>query len=105
MSFASERILAFNAMASGEMYGSSLNFGGTNYDCVADSVFVQKMMTQAAWQPERGCEFSMLRTDWVNSTMTSRSVFTYGGFTFEINEGFKLSATDPIVFFTANLKK
>jgi hypothetical protein len=105
MSFASERILAFNAMASASMYGSTLAYKGTNYDCVADSVFVQKMMTQSAWQPDRGCEFSVLKTDWIASGMTSHSFFTYEGYTFEINEGLKLSSADSVVFFTANLKK
>ena len=104
MSFASERILAFNAMASGDMFGSTLGFGGTNYDCVADSVAIEKMMAQAGWQPERGCEFSMLKTDWITSGMTNRSVFTYEGFTFEIYLA-TLDAVDPIVSFTANLKK
>jgi len=105
MSFASERILAFQAMADPAMYGSTLTHKGETFDCVANSVVIEKMMAQAGWQPERGCEFSMLRTDWITSGMTSRSVFTYEGFTFEINEGFKLDAVDPIVFFTANLKK
>jgi hypothetical protein len=61
-------------------------------------------MAQAGWQPERGCSFSMRKTDWIASGMTNRSVFTYELFEFEIYK-LKMDAVEPIVWFTANLKK
>jgi len=105
MSYATERLAAFNAMASAGMFGSTLNYGGTDYACVAESVNVEKMMAQAAWQPERGSNFSMRLTDWTASGMTNRSSFTYQGYTFEINGSVKIDPVEPVVWFTANLKK
>ena len=104
MSFASERILAFNAMAAASMYGSTLTHKGETFDCVTESVEVEKMMANAGWQPEQGSNFSMLKSDWLTSGMTNRSVFTFEAFEFEIYR-FKLSAADSVVFFSANLKK
>jgi len=104
MSYATERLAAFNAMASTSMYGSTLNYGGTDYACVAENVEIERMMAQAGWQPERGSNFSMRATDWTASGMTNRSVFTYELFEFEIYK-LKMDPAEPIVFFSANLKK
>lgn len=104
MSYATERLAAFNAMADAGMYGSTLDYGGTSYACVADGVDIERMMSQAGWQPERGCSFTMRKTDWLASGMTNRSVFTYELFEFEIYK-LKIDAVEPIVWFTANLKK
>ena len=104
MSYATERLSAFNAMADAGMYGSTLDYGGTSYACVADGVDIQKMMERAGWQPEQGCSFTMRKTDWLASGMTNRSVFTYELLPFEIYK-LKIDAVEPIVFFTANLKK
>ena len=104
MRYATERLAAFNAMAASGMYGSTLSYGGTDYDCVAENVDVDRMMAQAGWQPERGCQFSMRASDWTASGMTNRSSFVYELFTFEIYK-LKLDPKEPVVFFSANLKK
>lgn len=104
MSYATERLAAFNAMVASGMYPSSLEYGGTTYDCTADGVDIERMMERSGWQPERGCSFTMRKTDWLASGMTNRSVFTYELLQFEIYK-LKIDAVEPIVFFTANLKK
>lgn len=105
MSYTSERLEAFNAMAAAGMYGSTLSYGGTDYDCIAEGVDVEKMMSQAGWQPERASRFSVRSTDWTASGMTNRSVFTYQSRQFEINGSVKVDPVEPFVTFAANLKK
>ena len=112
MSYSSERLAAFDAMVASGMYGSTLNFGGTDYDCIAEGVDIEKLMTQAAWQPERASKFSIRLTDWNASGMTNRSTFNYRAnpeaettFPFEINGSVKVDPVEPIVWFSANLKK
>ena len=104
MSYATERLAAFNAMASAGMFGSTLSYGGADYACVADGVDVERMMAQAGWQPDQGSTFSMRKTDWLASGMTNRSVFTYELISFEIYK-LKMDPVEPVVWFTANLKK
>lgn len=105
MTYAAARLEAFNAMASAGMYGSTLSYGGTDYACVAENVEIERMMAQSGWQPERGSNFSMRATDWTASTMNNRSSFTYQGYTFEINGSVRIDPVEPVVFFSANLKK
>lgn len=105
MSYTSERLEAFNAMAAAGMYGSTLSYGGTDYDCIAEGVDVEKMMAQAAWQPERAGRFSVRATDWTASGMASRVIFTYLCYQFQINDGVKIDPVEPFVTFAANLKK
>ena len=104
MSYATERLAAFNAMASAGMFGSTLSYGGADYDCVAENVEVERMMAQAGWQPDQGSNFSMRKTDWLTSGMTNRSVFVYELFPFEIYK-LKIDPQEPVVWFSANLKK
>ncbi len=105
MSYTSERLAAFDAMVASGMYGSKLIYGGTEYDCVAEGVDIEKMMTQAAWQPDRAGRFSIRATDWTASGMNNRSVFTYQGKQFEINGSVKVDPVEPFMTFSANLKK
>lgn len=104
MTYATARLQAFDAMASAGMYGSTLTYGGADYACVAEGVDVEKMMAQAGWQPDQGSTFSMRKTDWLTSGMTNRSVFTYELLSFEIYK-LKIDPVEPVVWFTANLKK
>ena len=82
----------------------TLTVNGTAYNVISSGARKEKAMANAAWQPDQDSTFTMLRADFVTSTLSHRSDFTYSDDAFQL-----VSITDddkePTVRFTAKLKK